>query len=495
MLKKSNDSAGIFLDEETLRLAYLKGTGASAKISKLVSQDVKGVAEEDIPKTIQLALKGINIKALDVFYIVPPGMITTKNIEVPSTDKEEIKSIVSLQAGRHTPFSREEIQIGYINIGVYKSNYTKILLVIANKNALKKQLDIFEKAGLKVRKVLFSPEGIAAVYSDSLGLKEEATPTGLIDIGQNSIELILAFHGLALTSRNIPMGKIQLASAEEGEDALNYLVDELSSTIESYQNEDIEQLPTNYLITSDDECSQKLQAALTEKLKWMVEVVPYADYIKPTQEVEKELATDFKEGSLLDVSAAVLTTGDAQVNLMPEELQLQKSVEEQGREVFFAGIFGFIILVLIACILGTKIYFHNVFLTKLEEEYKENRKEVVELQNKSLTTRTIQNYLERRMESQDTINELYNKIPDEIYLTGLLIDENGSVSIQGISDIASLVFNLGTNLKESELFKSVDIKSTTARKDRDKDVTAFEITLKLKTALEEDTVETGQGEE
>ncbi|MBF0533362.1 MAG: hypothetical protein HQL23_09785, partial [Candidatus Omnitrophica bacterium] len=87
--------------------------------------------------------------------------------------EEEIKSIVSLQAGRHTPFSREEIQVGYIHIGVYKSNYTKILLVIANKNVIKQQLSVFDRAGLRVKRVLFSAEGIAAFYTAGLNLKNE----------------------------------------------------------------------------------------------------------------------------------------------------------------------------------------------------------------------------------------------------------------------------------------------------------------------------------
>ena len=70
------------------------------------------------------------------------------------------------------------------------------------------------------------------------------------------------------------------------------------------------------------------------------------------------------------------------------------------------------------------------------------------------------------------------------------MDENGTVSVQGISDIASLVFNLGTTLKESKIFKSVEIKSTTAKKDRGKDVSAFEITLKLLSASDDTAKET-----
>ena len=60
------------------------------------------------------------------------------------------------------------------------------------------------------------------------------------------------------------------------------------------------------------------------------------------------------------------------------------------------------------------------------------------------------------------------------------MDEEGNVSIQGISEVASIVFNLGTSLKDSDFFQSVNIKSTTSKKDRGKDVSAFEITLKIK---------------
>ena len=106
-----------------------------------------------------------------------------------------------------------------------------------------------------------------------------------------------------------------------------------------------------------------------------------------------------------------------------------------------------------------------------------------------MTTKVIQNYLTNRMVSLDTISELYNNMPNEVYLTGITMDEDGDISIQGVADMASVVFNLGTTLKESDFFKSVNIKSTTSKKDRGKDVSAFEITLRLKSASDETSQE------
>ncbi|HBG62526.1 MAG: hypothetical protein A2Y03_08250 [Omnitrophica WOR_2 bacterium GWF2_38_59] len=493
MSNKINEYICISLGDDLLKIAQVKGSLKACKVLNVFSKDIKGMSEADLPKTVQSALSSFNAKKYTAVCVVPPSMVTTKNIEVPSTNPEEIKSIVGLQAGRHTPFSRDEIQVGFVNIGVYKSNYSKILLVIANKNVLKSQLEVFEKAGIKIEKVLFAPEGIAGLYSDALGWKAEATPKGIIDVDENSTNFVIAFRGISISSRSIPVGKNQLAS--EGIDAINKLVDEIKMTLDLYINEDIEPAPVQYLITTDDENTKALQTALKEKLNWVVEFIPYVDNVKVTSGALKKIANNYSNTSFLDIVSAVSIVKDMQVDLMPEEVLMQRSLEEQGVEFLRAAMAGFIVLFLVALTLGLRIYFKSTYLNNLKSKYKANREEVVRLEEDAKQTKIIQKYLAGRMVSLETIKELYYNIPDSVYLTNVFLDEDGSVSIQGVSDIASLVFNLGTTLKESPLFKSVEIKSTTSKKDRGKDVSAFEITLKLKSFADDDVVQAETTEE
>jgi len=482
MLNKSNECITIFFNEDVLRVAHIKGAaGNAAKIINVLTQDIKGVSETDLPKNIQSCLRSFPVKTTPVSLVISPALITTKNIEIPSIDQDEIKSIVNLQAGRHTPFSREEIQIGYVNIGIYKTNYTKVLLVIANRNALKKQLSFIDKAGIKISKVLFAPEGMAAFYSAILNLESEAVPTGIIDVGKDSTEFVVTLRGLAIASRNIPIGKAHFI--KEGATARERLAKELEKTIESYQSEDIEQLPGKYILTSDDKDMKEIQDFLRINFKWAVEIVPYVDHVKVSPGVLKHLGSDH---SFLDVISSSLQAEEAQVNLMPEDVQIQKTIEAQGKELFTTAMLGFVLLLLVAGTFGLKIYFRNAYLTRLKNDYKGSREEVITLEQRSIETRLIQNYLSSRMVSLDIINELYKNVPTEMYLTNIYMDDEGRINIQGVSDIASLVFNLGTTLKESPLFKSVDIKSMTAKKDRGKDVSAFEIELKQAKAFSED---------
>ncbi|MDP8213349.1 MAG: pilus assembly protein PilM [Candidatus Zapsychrus exili] len=484
MVRKSNDSISITLSEDTLKVSHVKGIGSSAKIINAIAQDIKGVDEVSLPKIINVTLKGFPVKSANVYCVIDPSVVTTKNIEIPSIEPEEIKSIVNLQAGRHTPFSREEIEVDFINIGVYKTNYTKVLLIIVNKNILKKQLEVLDKVGLKINKVIFPSEAIASFYSKALDLENKSLSVGIIDVGADSTNFVIAFRGLAIASRSIPVGKNQLL--KEDLDYESKLIEELKKTLESYKNEDIEQVPSKYILANMQDEFDGLKDMLKEKLNWEVEAISYVDNIKATQGALKRLGVDFGNNSFLDLVVSSVEAEEVNIDLMPEEVQFQKTIEEQGKEAFKTATLGFVVLILIACVLGLKIYFQNSFLNKIKDELRANRQEVMALEQRSLETRIIKSYLASRMIGLDVVNELYLNVPNEMYLTNISMNEDGVINIQGISDIASLVFNLGTTLKESELFKSADIKSMTAKKDRNKDTHAFEIELKLESAFEEE---------
>jgi Tfp pilus assembly PilM family ATPase len=482
MFAKSNDHIAISLSDDFVRVVEVKGNGTAAKITRASSRDIKGLTDSDLPKVIHSALNGFNTKASSVYYVIPANITTTKNIEIPSTNPEEIKSIVSLQAGRHTPFSREEIQISYINLGVFKANYTKVLLVIANKGVLKKHLETLEKSGVKVKKILFAPEGISQFYSTVLSVADSARVIGIIDVGSHSTDFMFSMNGRTLTSRNISIGKSHLTA--EGPAGNARLIDELKKTLDAYQSEDIDQAPASYILTTDDAHTKSLQADTKEKLGWDVRVIPYIDGVKTSPDALKKMSAEYSGSSFLDIISCAVSVNSLQVNLVPEELELRKSIEDQGKEIFKFAILGFICLVLFACTLGIKIYYQNEILDHLRSKYKGSHEQVVDLENRSMNAMVMQNFLSDRMMSLDVINELYRNIPDQIYLTSVVMNEDGTVLVQGVSEVPSLIYNLGVTLKESALFKSVDITSTSSKKDRGKDVSVFDITLKLHKAEE-----------
>ncbi len=471
------------LTEEFLRAAYFKG-GECLHASV---HDVRGVADEEIAKifknlTGQLRLK----KNLPVILVIAPGATTNKNIEIPSVDREEIKSIINLQAGRHTPYSREEILVDYINIGVFQRNYSKVLLVIINRNIIKKPLNLLTQVNLKLNQVLFAPEAIAHFYTGAFHLEKSAAPTGIIDIANTSTDFIIIFQGAAITCRSIPVGFDHLI--KEGQAGADRLLGELKKSIEAYQGEDIEKPPQEYFLTTNHAKCQELLPLLKSFLKGDVSIGSYLPYVKINLAAGK--MAEESNDSLLSVIASGRFAGNCRIDLVPEEVKMQRNIEAQGREVITSAILTVLIIVSLCIFFVNKIYFKSTILNHLKANYSSTHKEAEVLEQLSEKTRIVKDFMNSRLASLDVIKELYNLIPNEMYLNNITIDDKGTIVIQGTSESMSRVFGLVTALENSKMFKEAKTNSTSAKKERGKDVAAFEITFRLESAKDE-----GKGDE
>ena len=480
MLSRSNQNICLLITDQSMKAALLSAGGT---VERLASRDISGVSPEQLPKMVRTLLAGFPVRQAEVLCLIPAAYVTTKNIEVPSVDPEEIQSIVNLQAGRHTPFSREEILLGYINLGSYQSNYTKVLLAIVNRNIVKDKLSILEKADLRAARVAFVPEGIARYYAKLLNVKKDSSPVGIIDIGQYGTNFIIESRGTVVTCRWISIGFSQLKNSPEER---NKLLEEIAKSIEIYRSEEIDKNPAQYLVTTDLPVVKEMVPLLSEALKAEVKISPAVDALKNTALLKKKFAKEFNEESFVDVFALVLAA-KTEIDFMPEEIQMKRSVEEQGREVTRTGMFAVSALVLAGAILFSKIYFQDVFLNKnLRDHYAEQRQEVKQLEDLSVKNRIIKDYLDSRLVSLETIRELYRIIPNEIYLQNVTMDDEGTITIDGVSVSMSRVFAVVSSLEESELFKGVKTKSTATKKDRGKDVASFEIVFRLESAPDEE---------
>ncbi|OGX07475.1 MAG: hypothetical protein A2Z88_07220 [Omnitrophica WOR_2 bacterium GWA2_47_8] len=483
MIFASSDTIAISLTEETLKVIHLKGKGADQKIINVSKKDIKGQSPEEVGKVLKDTLSEMEIKAANVVSVIPSSLTTTKNIEIPSTNPDEIKSIIDLQAGRHTPYSREDILIGYIKIGEYSRNYTKVLLIIVNRQVIKGQISVFEQAGVKLEKILFAPEAKAKFYAQVLNVKAEQPPIGIIDAGKYFTDFTIEANNTVVACRNIPIGMEHFI--KEGQDAKNKFITELQQSIESYQNED-NKLPDTYILTTDDAKIKELQPLLQEKLKATVKVVSYLDQVKAIQPVMLKIVSEYDDESFLDVMAPFNVSAPMQVDLTPDEVKVQRSIEEKGLQVVQAAAFSLVILLLVFAIFFAKIYFRSNVLSKISDEYKQKRKAVEELETVATATGIVKDYLNHRMTSLEVLEELYKKIPEEIYLKSIVLEENGTINIDGISETRSTAYAFITTIEDSELFKNAKMIASSSKKERGKDVATFQMSFKLESAKDEE---------
>ncbi|MBF0122845.1 MAG: pilus assembly protein PilM [Candidatus Omnitrophica bacterium] len=468
---KQNRFISISLSSTLVKVAQVTAKGV---VEKLVRKDVHN---NDVEAALRQALVGFDTKKAGVLCVIPGDVATTKNIELPSVDREEIESILALQASRFTPFSKDEILTSYIKLGTPKANFTRVLLVVVKREAVKERLTWIKGAGLHVETVVFVPEAITRFYAKGYSTIKNDAPVGLIDVNRQSTNFIVMARGTTVMFRNIPVGAEQLVG-EGG--ARQELMEGIRASVDAYEQEGIGVKPAQFYLTFNHPVLAGLLGPLAEMLGSKVSIASYLTWVNASKSVKDVLTKDFSDESALDIISTGVTVAKCETDLVPQEIRDHRAVSQKGRETLIAGILILVSLIFIGGGLLSKVYFKDRFLKQnLIEKYSEQRQQVQNLESMITRTRILRQYLEARTLPLEAIRELFRIIPQEIFLTNITNDDAGNLSIQGVSESMSKVFSFVTALEESPLFDAVKTKSTAAKKDRGKDVASFEIVMKL----------------
>jgi len=472
------DLLAIDLSSYDLKIAQLGLYPARKEIQNLATHDIRDLSEEDISKIIKQTLKELQVTKPRILVVIPSFLTITKNIEVPARDPQEIREIINLQASRHTPYSREEIIIDYINIGTYKQNYSKVLLVIATRSLIRRQLEILDKAGLSIERMSFAPEGIIYVLSKSLKLASLESPVSIIHIDGGFTDFMITQKDKVIFIRNIPIGAQHLLGERERYEPK--FVDEVRKSLEVYTSEDIERTPNRFFITGAIEEIGYLIEVLNTSLHIPTESLSYFKQLPISQKAASAGALSSRRLSFLNAIAPLLAYDEIRLDLVPEELKLEKTLRQRGREIIKAGILVMTAFVLIYCILISKIYIKNSYLRKLSSRYNSIHKEAQKLEDNFAKNQIIRNFILARGFPLEVLTEIYNALPLEIQITYLKFDAKGAFSVEGTAESMSDVFTFVDTLGNSPYFKKVETSYQRQRKKGEKDLADFALVCTLK---------------
>lgn len=472
----NRELVGIDFSGDTLKFAHLRVSPNKREIVNLLNRNISGLSEDDISKIIGTTFRELKAKNPEIINTIPSHLVITKNIEIPSVDPKEIKEIINLQAGRHTPYSREEVIVDYIDIGTYKHSYTKILLVIVERNIVKRQFAVLDKAGLKLERVFFAPEGLAWSATKILKIETEDSPVNILHIDEGFTDFSIIFKNKIVFIRSIPIGVIHLMGERE-KHQIRFL-EEVKKSLEAYQSENIEISPNMLVLTGAVEELNDLEIILNNTLHLPARRIPYFKNLMVSDQALKA-ASLARRLSFLNVIAPLLSWEEMKVDLVPEEIKLKRSVEDRGRDLIKTGIFILSAFVLIFSTLISKIYFKSVYLKNLNTKYETLNQQAQVLEKDFSRISLIRNYLSNRGFSLETLSELYNLVPLDLGLSDIQFDKQSKFTIRGTAESMSSVFSFVDSMEKSKYFKDVKTKYTTKRKDGLKDVTDFEITSLL----------------
>ncbi|MBU1125284.1 MAG: pilus assembly protein PilM [Candidatus Omnitrophica bacterium] len=471
------DLVVVSFTENELKIASLQVSSYKRDFPGVVVKQISGLPDNEVTKILKSTVASFNLKKPLIVDCLPAHQVITKNIEIPSTNPIEIREIINLQAGRHTPYSREEILSDYLDIGTYKHSYTKILLVIVTRPLIKRHADIIERAGLKLEKVVLISEALCWFLPRLVRAETEAAPVALLHIDDEFTDFIISFKGKLLFARAISLGA-QLLASERQKYELKF-VDEVKRSLEAYQSENIEKNPATFVVTGALQELGFLETALKQGVSGAVKMLPFVKAASLSDSIIQRLNAAPRI-SYLNVIACGYAWEELKVDLIPEEIKFKRALEARGKDLIRTAVLFLVVFFLIFLTFSSKIYFKNLYLSKVDAKLKELTEDVADLEKDSARIALIRNYLVKRGYSLDSLNEIYTVLPDGMLLSEARFEEQqGRGVFRGMAESMSKVFSFIEGLEKSAFFKDVKTKYTTKRKIGSAEVTDFELNCDL----------------
>ncbi len=468
----------VCVDDKSLKIVQVKTLSDKRTIAGVYYKKIENLSSESISQEIKNGIASLKSSARSVSVVLPSKFAITKNIEVPSLDKEEIENIIRLQAVRHTPYSREEVIVGHINLERILERYTKVLLVIVSNENIRNRTGIFELAGYEIESVHLSSDVLVRLVNWIRPFSLSESPSGLVYVDSDYTDLIIVHNAKPYFIRSIPLGSEHLKQDPSG--TVRKLVEEFKKTCEAYQNEDQGTAVKLFLVAGLGGSGQTdLMKSIKNEFGVEAEVVSLTEKLPFTTD-GKSMADMQTPVSFLDVFADGLIQDASTIDLLPDDLKVRKSFREKGKEIFTATIFVIIILALMVGVSLTKIYFRQSYLKEITQNFEAKQKEAVELGAISDVTRVVKDFKARRGVAFKVLDEFQKVLPPDMYLNEISLTEDGRISIKGTSALMSTVFSFVTELEKISFFNNVTSDYTKSRKEKDKDVSDFGLSASLK---------------
>ncbi|MFA6600052.1 MAG: PilN domain-containing protein [Candidatus Omnitrophota bacterium] len=441
------------------------------QVSQFLSFSGQVPSADDLSDRVYAALQQLPLKNPKFVGVVSSNLVVTRNIEIPSRDPDEIREILSLQASRHTPYARDEIIIDYINLGVFKSVYTKVLFIIVPRTVAARYYNLATRLRWRIEKIVFISEALARFFCKHLNLGGERLPICILQVDSTVTEFVIMFRGAALFARSIPVGAKHFAVAKEGYQAR--FTEELRRSFDTYQGENIDAMPSQVLLTGAIQGLDDLSFTIEDTFRMTVRRLTDLNMISMDAEVKAQCAG--QNLAVLSAAAPGLLVDELAVDLSPEESRLKRRMEERSKELIKAGVLGMVLLGLLCVSFASHIYLKTARLDQLTKRYEPIRKETKSLEETYARVRAVKGHLAGRGKALNSLAELCSLLPNDIYLADIKYDTGGKMTIKGTSYTKISIFGLVDKMGSSKIFRNVQTKYITGRSEEGLALSDFEI--------------------
>jgi Tfp pilus assembly PilM family ATPase len=472
---RKTDVVVVEIGNDWLKIAQKNSAGAGKTVYQ-ISLSKLALIKAGITEAIDGIFRELKLDRQNVIAYIPRHLVTVRMLDLPATDPKEINDMINLQVGKQTPYSKEEIISSHKIIEIGTTGYAKVMLVIAARNIINERTDTLAKAGLDVKKVVISSEGVFnwfnTVHMPHMKL-DNSQGVALVDIDSNYSDFIIIRRGKMAFTRNIFIGANHLM--QDSDEWRDKFTDELKRSLERYQNEERNIKVVKIFLSGAAINIKGLDIILSGNMDIPVENTDQLKDIRVRNDIEALRAENFRCVSLTQILGVSMADKEPQIDLTTGEQKVQRLMDHKRKQLTVMGILIVSIVTMLSFLCLTDIYNKNAYLSKLKRMITKIGTDADDIEKMRAVIGLVEKRLDSRGSSIEVISEIYKITPKEIYLTDINIDEKQQIILKGGALAMSDVFKYVKKLEESDMFENVKTTYTTTKKDKDTEFAEFEI--------------------
>ena len=450
--------------------------GRNGKVSYQVEFLKLAQIKDGIAEAIQESFRLRKFHRQNVVACIPRHLVTMRMLDLPASDPGEISDMIDLQVGKQTPYAREEIVFAHKVIEKGSSGYARVMLGIVTRSIVCERMDVLAKAGLSVKGIMISSEGVYRWFRGAYPAEAQAKTSRaliLLDVDSNYSDFIVIRHGKMVFTRNILVGANHLIQEAGG--WREKFSDELRRSLERYQGEEKNVEIAKVFLSGAGPKIEGLEGTVGAALDLSIQSVDSLPELRSGNAAMGPASENASFASMIPLMGIVRDEKEPCMDFIPHENRTQSAMELKTKQLTVMGILLVAIVTALSFLCLAHISAKRAYLAKIKKTISQIAVEAESIDKMRAVIDMVELRQDARGSTLECLREISQVTPKEISLTDIDIDEKKTVVLRGYGFAMSDVFKYVKLLEESAMFEDVTTPYTRVKSDGDAKLSEFEI--------------------
>lgn len=475
--QRSKAVVAVEIGDDFVKVLRADPAGGGIGLSRIAVQAVS----EDGPSVAAFLSETLARLPRDVCIVgcLPRRQVNLRMIELPSTDPAEIADMVDLQAGKQTPYSKEEILFDYRITGSPREGYSRVMLVIVQRSALRHHFNVLEEAGIVVERMSVSSEGLGQWCAAALDKVPANEAVAVLDMDADASDLVVIEGGGLAFTRSLRIGAARLFD-DRGEESRK-LAREIRQSLAVYRGEGGVAV-SRLVLTGAGFSLEDTARRLEEDLQIAVDRQNSLSVARRLPEDIPMRAEPFRAVSVTALVGIALGPTALEFDLMPDPVRMRRDLTEKAHSLTSFGMLVMGLLMVVSMLATLKLLFRQGELDRLDGQSRLQAPRVREVQRMIDVIEVVKKRAGLRASSFRVLSALHPLVPADVVLFDAIArdvarDSPGRIELRGVAQSRQDIRLLVNRMEQSDLFR--DVQESGTRMDRQSQKFVFQVQCQI----------------